>query len=272
MRFCSNKLLVLTHEIKALSTFIRTNTTTSTHFGFEKIKEEEKQQRVKTVFSNVAKKYDLMNDAMSLFIHRLWKDYYVQNLPLNKNCKVVDVAGGTGDIAFRIAERMGANGNGSVTIVDINENMLEVGKLRVPPNYSSHLNWVTANAESLPFEANSFDIYTIAFGIRNCTHSEKVLNEAFRVLKPKGMFSCLEFGKVNNPVIQNIYDLYSFQIIPVIGQLLVGDFNSYKYLVESIRVFPDQQKFSKMVKEAGFNNVTFEELNFGICNIYCGIK
>uniref|UniRef100_A0A1I8B080 2-methoxy-6-polyprenyl-1,4-benzoquinol methylase, mitochondrial n=1 Tax=Meloidogyne hapla TaxID=6305 RepID=A0A1I8B080_MELHA len=252
MRLCSSKLFTLSHKLEALSTSIRTNTTSTAHFGFEKIKEDEKQQRVKTVFSNVAKKYDLMNDAMSLFIHRLWKDYYVQNLPLTKNCNVIDVAGGTGDIAFRIAERMGLNGKGSVTIVDINENMLEVGKLRVPPNYSTHLNWVTANAESLPFEDNSFDIYTIAFGIRNCTHPEKVLNEAFRVLKPN--------------------DLYSFQIIPVIGQLLVGDFNSYKYLVESIRVFPDQRQFSKMVKDSGFKDVTFEELNFGICNIYSGIK
>ncbi|KAI1721261.1 ubiE/COQ5 methyltransferase family domain-containing protein [Ditylenchus destructor] len=232
----------------------------STHFGYEQVNEDEKQKKVHTVFANVAKKYDLMNDAMSVGIHRLWKDYYVEQLNLHKDAEMVDVAGGTGDIAFRALNAMKKLpvGRGNVTLVDINQNMIDVGKVRAEENANvdmKRLNWICANAETLPFPDNSFDFYTIAFGIRNCTHVDKVLCEAFRVLKPNGKFSCLEFSRING-TLKPFYDLYSFQIIPVMGQLLAGDYNSYKYLVESIRVFPDQETFAKMIQQAGFQKVT----------------
>ncbi|KAI1729315.1 ubiE/COQ5 methyltransferase family domain-containing protein [Ditylenchus destructor] len=232
----------------------------STHFGYEQVNEDEKQKKVHTVFANVAKKYDLMNDAMSVGVHRLWKDYFVEQLNLHKDAEMVDVAGGTGDIAFRALNAMKKLpvGRGNVTLVDINQNMIDVGKVRAEENANvdmKRLNWVCANAETLPFPDNSFDFYTIAFGIRNCTHVDQVLREAFRVLKPNGKFCCLEFSRING-TLKPFYDLYSFQIIPVMGQILAGDYNSYKYLVESIRVFPDQEAFAKMIQEVGFQRVT----------------
>uniref|UniRef100_A0A914HEE2 2-methoxy-6-polyprenyl-1,4-benzoquinol methylase, mitochondrial n=1 Tax=Globodera rostochiensis TaxID=31243 RepID=A0A914HEE2_GLORO len=212
----------------------------ATHFGFAKVDEVDKKERVRTVFANVATKYDLMNDAMSLGIHRLWKDYFVQRLNLSKDSKVLDMAGGTGDVAFRILNRMRRHPMGAyaVTVADINENMLEIGSIRastaLPSSDLARLSWVRSDAENLTFEDNSYDLYTISFGIRNCTHIEKVLSEAYRVLKPNGVFACLEFGLVDNAMLRRIYDVYSFQFIPVLGQLLVGDFNSYKYLVETM--------------------------------------
>ncbi|KAK5975002.1 2-methoxy-6-polyprenyl-1 4-benzoquinol methylase mitochondrial [Trichostrongylus colubriformis] len=223
----------------------------STHFGYEEVDETEKESRVYNVFANVAKKYDLMNDAMSFGIHRLWKDYYVDGLPLTSDSQILDVAGGTGDIAFRLHRKMKT---GKVTVVDINQNMLDVGKERAEKDPSLHLDsklqvdpekfeWICANAENLPFEDNSFSAYTISFGIRNCTHVEKVVQEAFRVLKPGGLLAVLEFSAVN-PLLKPIYDAYSFNVIPVMGQVLAGDYNSYKYLVESIRKFPNQIFFN----------------------------
>lgn len=261
----------------------RKNTTditgTTVNFGFDKVNESEKKHRVQTVFENVANKYDLMNDAMSFYIHRLWKDYYVSKLQIHKNSTIIDVAGGTGDIAFRIINRLRdlPHGDGSVCVVDINEKMLNVGKLRASNLFDwetnkKRLSWFSGDAESLPFQDNTFDFYTIAFGIRNCTHVDKVLSEAYRVLKPKGVFTCMEFGHVKQSVIRKFYDVYSFQLIPTIGHLIVGDYNSYKYLVESIRVFPEQDKFGHMIKIAGFKNVSYEELSFGVCNIFVGIK
>lgn len=212
---------------------------------------------------------------MSLGVHRAWKNYYVHRLNPGKNAKIVDVAGGTGDIAFRILKKLqpAPNGNGTVTLVDINQvifrhtinynttffqNMIDVGQSRAEENKLldlSRLNWICADAETLPFEDNSFDLYTIAFGIRNCTHVDRVhylflkllfnilniqvLREAHRILKPGGKFTCLEFSQIN-PLLKSVYDLYSLQVIPTIGQIVAGDFNSYKYLVESIRVFPNQ--------------------------------
>ncbi|CAI4232089.1 unnamed protein product [Auanema sp. JU1783] len=243
----------------------------STHFGFQQVEETEKEKKVHEVFANVAEKYDLMNDAMSMGVHRLWKDYYVGSLPLKADSNVLDVAGGTGDIAFRLSRRIN---RGNVTVFDINQNMLNVGMERVknePKVEASRLSWVCGNAEALPFEDNKFDLYTISFGIRNCTHVDKVISEAFRVLKPGGMFTVLEFSAVS-PLLRPIYDAYSFNVIPVMGEVLASDYHSYKYLVESIRKFPDQDAFAGMIRTAGFDGVRYENLTFGVCAIHKGIK
>uniref|UniRef100_A0A1I7XTY8 2-methoxy-6-polyprenyl-1,4-benzoquinol methylase, mitochondrial n=1 Tax=Heterorhabditis bacteriophora TaxID=37862 RepID=A0A1I7XTY8_HETBA len=245
---------------------------TSTHFGFEQVNENEKEKRVHQVFANVAKKYDLMNDVMSFGIHRLWKDYYVGALPIRPMAKILDVAGGTGDIAFRLARRI--SHDGKVTVFDINQNMLDVGLDRAqkdPSIVSSRLEWVCGNAEKLPFDNNIFDLYTISFGIRNCTHVDKVISEAFRVLKPGGTFAVLEFSEVNS-MLKPFYDAYSFNIIPVMGEVLASDHSSYKYLVESIRKFPNQNDFASMILDAGFNEVNYENLTFGVCAIHKGTK
>uniref|UniRef100_A0AC35GY46 2-methoxy-6-polyprenyl-1,4-benzoquinol methylase, mitochondrial n=1 Tax=Panagrolaimus sp. PS1159 TaxID=55785 RepID=A0AC35GY46_9BILA len=266
---------------KEPSTFIKIEkdsptSSATTHFGYQQVPEDEKQSKVHTVFANVADKYDLMNDAMSVGVHRLWKDYFTYRAKPMPNSKCVDVAGGTGDIAFRLLRQLqrAPNGTGDITVFDINQSMLDVGMNRAQNDKSLDLNklrWICGNAEALPFENNSFDLYTIAFGIRNCTHIDKVLSEAYRVLKPRGRFMCLEFSKVNN-IIKPFYEFYSFQIIPVLGQVLASDYNSYKYLVESIRMFPDQQQFARMINDAGFTDVSYENLSLGICSIHTGVK
>jgi 2-methoxy-6-polyprenyl-1,4-benzoquinol methylase len=248
----------------------------STHFGYERVDTQEKAKKVHTVFASVAQKYDLMNDAMSLGVHRLWKDYFVSQLHLRNGDKVLDMAGGTGDIAFRILPYINGQPHnpGEVTISDINQNMLDVGQLRAeedPTLRQAPFKWVCADAENLPFNENSFDCYTIAFGIRNCTNVDKVIREAYRVLKPNGTFACLEFSQVH-PTLRPFYDVYSFQVIPFLGQLLASDAKSYRYLVESIRMFPDQEAFAKMIKDAGFNKISYENLTCGICAIHKGIK
>uniref|UniRef100_A0A0N4ZY69 2-methoxy-6-polyprenyl-1,4-benzoquinol methylase, mitochondrial n=1 Tax=Parastrongyloides trichosuri TaxID=131310 RepID=A0A0N4ZY69_PARTI len=260
---------------KISSTTIISKRYATTHFGFEEVDEKDKEKKVHTVFANVASKYDLMNDAMSLGIHRLWKDYFIQRINPTSNTVMLDVAGGTGDIAFRALRNMQKKtGTGSVTIVDINQNMLDVGKQRAEEDTTldkSKLKWQCANAESLPFGDNTFDLYTIAFGIRNCTHVDKVIREAYRVLKPNGKFAVLEFSQIAAPI-SSLYDLYSFNVIPVLGQVLASDYNSYKYLVESIRKFPNQNDFATMIKNEGFEEVTYENLSLGICAIHSGIK
>ncbi|MFH4981320.1 hypothetical protein AB6A40_008029 [Gnathostoma spinigerum] len=247
----------------------------STHFGFEEVDEDEKAKKVASVFTGVAEKYDLMNDAMSLGIHRLWKDYYIYQLNPNPNTEMLDIAGGTGDIAFRALRRIQKReGKGSVTVFDINQEMLEVGKHRAESSSEAdlkRLKWIHGDAESMPFNENSFDLCTMAFGIRNCTHIDKVLTEAYRVLRPGGRFSCLEFSRIT-PSLKLFYDFYSFQIIPVMGQVIAGDYDSYRYLVESIRRFPDQEKFASMFRHAGFKDVGYENLTFGICAIHTGYK
>ncbi|VDM58833.1 unnamed protein product [Angiostrongylus costaricensis] len=233
----------------------------TTHFGNEQVEEHEKEMRVHNVFASVANNYDLMNDAMSFGIHRLWKDYYV-----------LDVAGGTGDIAFRLQKRIGSSGR--ITVVDINEKMLDVGRDRAktePLVDSTQLEWICANGEKLPFKENSFDVYTISFGIRNCTHVDEVVREAYRVLKPGGMLAVLEFSSVN-PLLRPLYDAYSYNIIPAMGQVIAGDYDSYKYLVESIRKFPNQEDFAAMIRGVGFEMVRYENLTFGICSIHKGTK
>jgi len=249
----------------------------STHFGFEEVKESEKSRKVYEVFEKVAEKYDLMNDCMSFGIHRIWKDEFVWRLRSGPSTQLLDVAGGTGDIAFRflryIRYKYGPDVTGHVTVCDINRAMLEVGRKRADAEgYSNGVTWSEGDAESLPFDAGKFDAFTIAFGIRNCTHVDRVLAEAHRVLKPGGRFACLEFSQVQNPLLARIYDWYSFEIIPVVGQVVAGDWRSYKYLVESIRQFPDQTEFAAMIERAGFSTVKYENLSNGIVAIHYGMK
>ncbi|CAH8505537.1 unnamed protein product [Schistosoma rodhaini] len=239
----------------------------TTHFGFETVETKDKQSKVNHVFENVSKKYDLMNDIMSFGVHRFWKDCFVNRIMPTDKLKYLDVAGGTGDIAFRLI-KYAKHINGvpevmdmkpfmapDVTVCDISPSMMEVGKSRAEELGFSSIQWIEGNAENLPFDDNSFDVYTIAFGIRNCTHIEKVVSEAYRVLRPWGRFYCLEFSKVENNLFRKLYNAYSMQLIPVIGQLIAGDWNSYKYLVESIRKFPDQEEFAHIITQSGFHAV-----------------
>lgn len=261
----------------------------TTHFGFQTVSPEQKAEKVQHVFSNVAAKYDLMNDVMSAGIHRYWKDHFVHRLDPVPGCRYLDVAGGTGDIAFRILNHIhrhdglresGASGRSPdgthVTICDINANMLNEGEKRfrnqVPDADGEAIKFVIGDAMKLPFPDNSFDVYTIAFGIRNVVHIDAALREAMRVLKPGGMFSCLEFSRVQNPLLEKVYDWYSFNLIPVYGEVLAGDWKSYQYLVESIRKFPDQEDFKDMIMDSGFKLVHYENLTNGIACIHTGYK
>ncbi|XP_052611076.1 2-methoxy-6-polyprenyl-1,4-benzoquinol methylase, mitochondrial [Peromyscus californicus insignis] len=275
-----------------------------THFGFETVSEEEKGGRVYQVFESVAKKYDVMNDMMSLGIHRAWKDLLIKKMHPLPGTQLLDVAGGTGDIAFRFLRCVQAQhqrkrkrqlraqqnlsweeiakkyqneedplGGSLVTVCDINREMLKVGQQKaLDQGHTAGLAWVLGDAEELPFDDDKFDVYTIAFGIRNVTHIDRALQEAHRVLKPGGRFLCLEFSQVNDPLVSRLYDLYSFQVIPVIGEVIAGDWKSYQYLVESIRKFPNQEEFKEMIEAAGFQKVTYESLTTGIVAIHSGFK
>ncbi len=245
-----------------------------THFGFKEVDRDQKSNLVKNIFSNVAKKYDLMNDLMSAGTHRLWKNNMINCIDFFDNIKIIDVAGGTGDIAFRIAKKAQEKSlNYQIEVVDINPQMLEVGRLRaVDMNLFSHLNFVENDGENLKFADESFDVFTIAFGIRNFTNIDKGLREAHRVLKKGGKFICLEFSKVEDIFLQKIYDTYSFKIIPKIGEFILKDHDSYQYLVESIRKFPDQKSFTKLIENAGFSRVGYQNLTFGACAIHWGFK
>ncbi|XP_035690744.1 ubiquinone/menaquinone biosynthesis C-methyltransferase UbiE-like isoform X1 [Branchiostoma floridae] len=326
---CSNRIIASRRNLSEHKSSDETDkeegTEKSTHFGFESINESEKTGKVHEVFSNVASKYDVMNDAMSLGVHRLWKDRFMQVLDPLPGTRLLDVAGGTGDIAFRFInwikekelqqkkaspgaefrlnpletddsesapdlefpsaedylyseQREDTTGtddrkDSKVIICDINQSMLEVGKERAKKlGLEDDVVWVTGNAEELPFPDNSVDAYTIAFGIRNVTHIEKVLCEAYRVLTPGGRFLCLEFSQVSNPLLSSVYDLYSFQVIPVLGELIASDWKSYQYLVESIRKFPNQEEFAEMIREAGFRMVSYENLTSGVAAIHSGFK
>ncbi|KAH7312184.1 UbiE/COQ5 methyltransferase [Stachybotrys elegans] len=272
--------------------FNSTNSSASerkTHFGFETVNESDKEGRVAGVFTSVAESYDKMNDFMSLGIHRLWKDHFVSSLnpgatnPVGTPQKVLDVAGGTGDIAFRMLQHShtyNANPNIHVTISDINPAMLEVGRQRslaLPASHQACLSFLEANAEKLPskIEDNSLDLYTVAFGIRNFTNIPAALREAHRVLKPGGVFACLEFSKVDKyPLFNAIYKQWSFSAIPLIGQIVAADRDSYQYLVESIERFPSQEAFRDMIVDAGFAvaGQGYEDLTGGIAAIHKGIK
>ncbi|XP_029679397.1 2-methoxy-6-polyprenyl-1,4-benzoquinol methylase, mitochondrial-like [Formica exsecta] len=254
----------------------------TTHFGFQTVKESEKMKEVYTVFENVANHYDIMNDAMSMGIHRIWKDIFVQELGPTHGTHLLDSAGGTGDITFRYMNFLKSTPNpqaihSHVTVCDINQHMLDVGKERanrlgLSQDSNCSITWKQENAENLSFLEESFTAYTIAFGIRNVTHIDKVLSEAYRVLQPGGRFLCLEFSHVNSGTLQWLYDQYSFQIIPVMGQLITGQWKAYQYLVESIRRFPKQEDFKDMIETAGFRNVTYKNLTCGVVAIHSGFK
>ncbi|EIE88698.1 hypothetical protein G6F46_006208 [Rhizopus delemar] len=252
-----------------------------THFGFRDVAEEEKESLVHKVFANVAGKYDVMNDAMSLGIHRIWKDEFINSMAPGPGTKLLDVAGGTGDIALRFlnyCKNVHRDNTASVTLVDINPHMLGEGEKRFKTTPYAHTNqasFLVQNAENLAdIPDESVDVYTIAFGIRNCTHVDKVVKEAYRVLKKGGRFMCLEFSKVDNPLIGKVYDIYSFDIIPALGQVIAGDRDSYQYLVESIRKFPPQEEFAQIVRDAGFKTIGkgYEDLTFGVAAIHSGYK
>lgn len=272
------------HRISTAHRHQSADTQKSTHFGFETVPIEEKEERVRGVFSNVAESYDLMNDAMSLGIHRLWKDAFVRELAPTRRTKLLDVAGGTGDIAFRCMRYMenlppddGDNfleehNQSSITVCDINEEMLAVGRQRAAKLDDEKFIWQQGNAECLPFPDDSFDAYTIAFGIRNVTRLPHALAEAHRVLRRHGRFLCLEFSQVHNPLLLWLYDQYSTQVIPPLGLVLAQDWRSYQYLVESIRMFPDQEEFMAMIVDAGFGGATFRNLSGGIVSIHSGFK
>jgi demethylmenaquinone methyltransferase / 2-methoxy-6-polyprenyl-1,4-benzoquinol methylase len=245
-----------------------------THFGYQSIPLEEKQGRVDDVFHSVARRYDLMNDLMSGGLHRVWKDILLTavNPPKgNRPFKLLDVAGGTGDIAFRVAEAGGPHVH--VTVCDINAEMLAVGAGRAAQRgLEGTVIFEQGNAEELPFADGSFDCVTIAFGIRNVPRIERAIGEAFRVLKIGGRFLCLEFSAVDVPVLDRLYEMYSFQAIPRIGAAVTGDREAYQYLVESIRKFPRPKAFAAMMERAGFRRVSFRQLTGGIVALHSGWK
>ncbi len=242
----------------------------TTHFGFETVPEGEKAGRVRGVFNSVASKYDVMNDVMSGGIHRIWKEAMMDWLAPRAGQKLLDVAGGTGDVAFKFLGRAGA---GDATVLDLTEPMLVEGRKRAEAAaMAGQLDWVVGDAMALPFEDNSFDVYTISFGIRNVTRPQEALNEAYRVLRPGGRLMVLEFSQLPNPMMQKAYDLYSFNVIPRMGQLIANDRDSYQYLVESIRNFPDQETFLAMVRAAGFDQAKYRNLTMGVAALHSGWK
>ena len=243
----------------------------STQFGERAVTPEEKTEAVRGVFDSVADQYDIMNDLMSGGVHRLWKNHLIRKIRPRPGLSYLDVAGGTGDIAFRIREKTGPEAQ--ITLCDLNWDMLRVGRDRaVDKGFLNDFDWVTGNAECLPMEDESVDVYTIAFGLRNVTRIDDALKAAFRVLKPGGRFYCLEFSHVDNPLLSRLYDGFSYGVIPHIGQAVAKDRESYQYLVESIRKFPNQKALKRRLSEAGFHQVSYENLTFGVAAIHYGIK
>ena len=244
-----------------------------TSFGYREVATEEKEGLVHEVFSSVARRYDLMNDLMSGGVHRLWKDAMIDWLDPRPGRHYLDVAGGTGDIAFRIADAARARGGAAdITVCDINQDMLNEGVRRAQGKGEAAIHWICGNAESLPLPASTYDAYTIAFGIRNVTHIERALSEAYRVLKPGGRFLCLEFSKVEAPGLDVLYEAYSFSVLPRLGQMVAGDAEAYRYLAESIRRFPSQNRFAKMIASAGFARVKVRNMTGGVVALHSGWK
>lgn len=237
----------------------------TTHFGFATVNADDKAAMVRGVFDNVASRYDLMNDLMSLGVHRLWKSTFINTLGPRPEMTLIDVGGGTGDIAFKFLKA----GGGHVCVCDINNEMLDVGRDRaIDQGILKGIEWTWGDAENLPVPDSSFDAYTTAFCIRNVTHIERALKEARRVLKPGGRFLCLEFSQVVLPLLENMYDAYSFKLLPWLGKVVADDEDSYRYLAESIRQFPDQESFAEMIKDAGLEQVRYENLSGGIAAIH----
>ncbi|WP_127901253.1 bifunctional demethylmenaquinone methyltransferase/2-methoxy-6-polyprenyl-1,4-benzoquinol methylase UbiE [Solirhodobacter olei] len=242
----------------------------TTHFGFQTVAEEDKAGMVHGVFTRVASKYDLMNDLMSGGVHRLWKDAMMDWLAPRPGQKLLDVAGGTGDISFRFLKRAPT---AQATVLDMTESMLVEGRHRAEAEQmADSLDWVVGDAMALPFADNSFDVYTISFGIRNVTRIPDALAEAYRVLRPGGRLMVLEFSRIPNDGLQWAYDRYSFNVIPVMGQIVANDRDSYQYLVESIRKFPDQESFATLIRQAGFGQVKYRNLTLGIAALHSGWK
>ncbi len=242
----------------------------TTHFGYQTVPEGDKAGMVHGVFTRVASKYDIMNDLMSGGMHRLWKDGMMDWLAPRPGQSLLDVAGGAGDVAFRFLKRApGA----MATVLDMTESMLIAGRQRADADsMADRLNWVVGDAMALPFATNTFDVYTISFGIRNVTRIEDSLAEAYRVLRPGGRLMVLEFSQIPNAGLQWAYDRYSFNVIPVMGQIVAGDRDSYQYLVESIRKFPTQDRFADMIRKAGFGQVKYRNLTMGIAALHSGWK
>ena len=239
-----------------------------THFGFKTVDETAKAGMVRDVFDSVADDYDRMNDVMSAGVHRIWKNSLIDSLNPRADMHLLDVAGGTGDIAFRFLE---AAPKGMVTVADINAEMLRVGKKRAEERgFADRSDFVCADAQKLPLNDCSVDAYTIAFGIRNVTRVEEALAEAYRVLKPGGRFLCLEFSHEILPLFKKAYETYSFNIIPAMGDLVASDRESYQYLVESIRKFPVPSRFETMIQEAGFEQTSHRTMSFGVVALHSG--
>ncbi len=243
----------------------------TTHFGYEQVAVSDKEKRVADVFHSVAAKYDLMNDLMSMGVHRLWKAIAIEYSSVRKGQRVLDIAGGTGDLTQRFSRLVGPSGQ--VVLADINDSMLKVGRDKLQDNgVSGNVCFVQANAEMLPFPDNYFDCITIAFGLRNVTDKQKALESMARVLKPGGRLLVLEFSKTQSPLLTKIYDAYSFHLLPKIGKLIVNDSESYKYLAESIRMHPDQKTLQAMMEQAGLVRCKYYNMTGGVVALHKGIK
>ena len=243
----------------------------TTHFGFSEVPLQDKVGRVAGVFHSVAAKYDVMNDLMSMGIHRLWKKQTIEMSGVRTGHKVLDLAGGTGDLTLKFSEIVGPKGQ--VILADINDSMIKVGRDKlIDKGVVGNVNYVQANAESLPFPDNTFDCITIAFGLRNVTDKQAALESMARVLKPGGRLLVLEFSKTDNPVLTKVYDTYSFNILPKIGKLIADDEESYRYLAESIRMHPDQETLKGMMEQAGLVNCRFHNMTGGIVALHFGMK
>jgi len=243
----------------------------STHFGFETVDRSAKVGRVGEVFDSVASRYDLMNDLMSFGIHRLWKRYTIEQSAVRPGHKVLDIAGGTGDLAASFARRVGSRGH--VMLADINASMLNVGRTRlINRGVIGNIDYTQANAECLPFADDTFDCVSIAFGLRNVTDKAQALESMYRVLKPGGRLLILEFSKPVVPLLEKVYDAYSFKALPIMGKLVANDADSYRYLAESIRMHPDQQTLKAMMAEAGFGKPDFHNFTGGIVALHKGFK
>lgn len=243
----------------------------TTHFGFEEIPSEEKTYRVRQVFNSVAHQYDLMNDIMSAGLHRLWKRVAIESIAIRPEMQILDLAAGTGDLGRSMAKRAGSAGN--VMLADINDQMLRIGRNRcINQGQLKGLTWCQCDAENLPYSEDSFDRVTIGFGLRNVTNKEIALKEMLRVLKPGGKALILEFSKPISSSLTQLYDIYSFSILPLMGQLITQDRDSYQYLAESIRKHPDQETLSQMMTDSGFTSISYQNLSGGIVAIHIGMK